>query len=29
MFLKVYDIYKMENPDAKPTTEKLPTSVKL
>jgi hypothetical protein len=29
MFLKIYDIYKMENPDAKPTTEKLPTSIKL
>lgn len=29
MFLKVYDIYKMENPDAKPTTEKLPTSIKI
>ena len=29
MFLKVYDIYKMENPDSKPFTEKLPTSVKL
>lgn len=29
MFLKIYDIYKLENPDAKPATETLPTSVKL
>jgi hypothetical protein len=29
MFLKIYDIYKLENPDAKPVTELLPTSVKL
>ena len=29
MFLNIYDIYKLENPDAKPFTEKLPTSVKL
>ena len=29
MFLKVYDIYKLENPDSKPMTELLPTSVKL
>lgn len=29
MFLKVYDIYKMENPDAKPYTETLPISIKL
>jgi hypothetical protein len=29
MFLKVYDIYKLENPDAKPATELLPISIKL
>lgn len=29
MFLKVYDIYKMENPDAKPSTETLPISIKV
>jgi hypothetical protein len=29
MFLKIYDIYKLENPDSKPMTELLPTSVKL
>jgi hypothetical protein len=29
MFLNIYDIYKLENPDAKPFTEKLPTSIKL
>jgi len=29
MFLKVYDIYKLENPDAKPSTETLPISVKI
>jgi hypothetical protein len=29
MFLKVYDIYKLENPDSKPATELLPISVKL
>lgn len=29
MFLKVYDIFKLENPDAKPITETLPTSVKI
>jgi hypothetical protein len=29
MFLKIYDIYKLENPDSKPVTELLPTSVKL
>jgi hypothetical protein len=29
MFTKIYDIYKLENPDAKPHTETLPTSVKL
>ena len=29
MFLKIYDIYKLENPDAKPVTETLPTSIKL
>jgi hypothetical protein len=29
MFLKIYDIYKLENPDAKPVTETLPTTIKL
>jgi len=29
MFMNVYDIYKLENPDAKPATETLPTSIKL
>ena len=29
MFIKVYDIYKMENPNAKPYTETLPISVKI
>jgi hypothetical protein len=29
MFNKIYDIYKMENPDAKPSTDLYPTSVKL
>lgn len=29
MFLKIYDIYKLENPDAKPHTELLPTTIKL
>lgn len=29
MFLKIYDIYKMENPDSKPYTETLPISIKL
>ena len=29
MFLKIYDIYKLENPDAKPSTETLPISVKI
>ncbi len=29
MFLKIYDIYKLENPDAKPATELLPISIKL
>jgi hypothetical protein len=29
MFLKVYDIYKLENPDSKPYTETLPISIKL
>lgn len=29
MFKNIYDIYKLENPDFKPITEKLPTSVKL
>ncbi len=29
MFKKIYDIYKLENPDFKPMTELLPTSVKI
>jgi hypothetical protein len=29
MFQNIYEIYKMENPDFKPVTELLPTSVKL
>lgn len=29
MFLKIYDIYKLENPDSKPATETLPISVKV
>ena len=29
MFTKIYDIYKLENPDAKPHTETLPTFVKI
>jgi hypothetical protein len=29
MFQNIYEIYKMENPDFKPATELLPTSVKL
>jgi hypothetical protein len=29
MFVNVYEIYKLENPDAKPYTELLPTSIKL
>jgi len=29
MFLKIYDIYKLENPESKPMTELLPTSVKI
>jgi hypothetical protein len=29
MFLKIYDIYNLENPNAKPVTETLPTSIKL
>jgi hypothetical protein len=29
MFTKIYDIYKLENPDAKPYTELLPTTVKV
>jgi hypothetical protein len=29
MFLKIYDIYKLENPEAKPITELLPTSIKI
>jgi genome maintenance exonuclease 1 len=29
MFKKIYDIYKLENPEFKPITELLPTSIKL
>jgi hypothetical protein len=29
MFKSIYDIYKLENPDSKPVTETLPTSIKL
>ena len=29
MFTKIQDIYKLENPNAAPYTERLPTSVKL
>jgi hypothetical protein len=29
MFLKIYDIFKLENPDAKPATELLPISIKI
>lgn len=29
MFKKIYDVYKLENPDFKPITELLPTSVKI
>lgn len=29
MFLKIYDIYKLENPNAKPVTETLPTTCKI
>ena len=29
MLLKIYDIYKLENPDAKPSTETLPISIKI
>jgi hypothetical protein len=29
MFLKIYDIHNLENPDSKPITELLPTSVKI
>jgi hypothetical protein len=29
MFTKIQDIYKLENPDAKPYTETLPTSIKV
>jgi hypothetical protein len=29
MFQNIYEIYKMENPDFKPMTLLLPTSVKL
>jgi PD-(D/E)XK nuclease superfamily len=29
MFLKVYDIFRLENPEFKPATETLPTSIKL
>ena len=29
MFQKIYDIYKLENPEFKPITELLPTSIKM
>ena len=29
MFLNIYDIYKLENPESKPMTESLPTSIKM
>jgi len=29
MFLKIYDIYKLENPDAKPYFDLLPTTIKI
>jgi hypothetical protein len=29
MFLKIRDIYNLENPDAKPATELLPVTIKL
>jgi hypothetical protein len=29
MFTKIYDIYKMENPDYKPVTQTLPTTIKM
>ncbi len=29
MFTKIYDIYRMENPDSKPATETLPTTIKI
>ena len=29
MFLKIYDVYKIENPDSVPYSEILPISVKL
>ena len=29
MFKKIYDIYKLENPEFKPITELLPTSIKI
>lgn len=29
MFTKIYDIYKLENPDAKPHTETMPVSIKI
>jgi hypothetical protein len=29
MFTKIHDIYKLENPDAKPATETLPLTIKL
>jgi hypothetical protein len=29
MFQNIYEIYKLENPDSKPYTELLPTSVKV
>jgi len=29
MFKNIYEIYKLENPNFKPVTETLPTSVKI
>jgi hypothetical protein len=29
MFMNIYEIYKLENPNSKPMTESLPTSVKI
>jgi hypothetical protein len=29
MFRHVYELYKLENPEAKPSTETLPTVIKL
>jgi len=29
LFLKIYDLYKLENPNDKPSTNEFPTSVQL